>query len=809
MDAILADLRQARRALLRHPGLALTAWLTLAIGIGATTAIFSVVYGVLLRPLPYDDADRLVRLSESHPGATSPLRGALLSNRTYFTWTQAPTTVEAVAPYSPSKYTARIGNETLRLGGAAVSPALFATLRVAPAMGRFFTADEAASQVPVAIISQGLWQTRFGSRPNALGSTITIDGRAHTIVGVSPAGFDFPSNEASLWTPYRVAPVTSADANAVSVFFAIARLRGNATPQQAAAEGTAAARALPRPMVTELLFGKGGAVQVAVRPIVDQLTTNVRPALLVLMAGVGLVLAIACANVANLLLSRGVDRQRELAVRVALGADGRQIARHLLVESLLLSGLGGLAGIALAWLLIRLLPTLAPASFPRLDAIQVDARVLVFAVAASLLAGLVAGLFPAWRSAQAALGHAIREGDQRTSTAGGRSRRVLLAAEAALAVVLLIGAALLGRSFVNIVGTPTGFDATNVLMARVYPTEREQSPAATQQLIDHLVSRIRVLPGVIEVGASNMAPFGSAMYVSGFMLPTGSPDGGSILARGLEHVVTPGYLRALDVSLSQGRLLTDDDARARIRAMIVNERFAREHFKDGRPVLGRQWTNKDGEMTQIVGVIGDVKRDGPLSTAEPEIYVSARQAETIRREVYLLIRTAGDPLQIAPALRPILSELDPTAALDDVGTLEGGLRASISEPRFVMATLMSFAAVALTLAAIGLYGSLSYAVAQRRREMGVRAALGATRGRLVGLVMNQGLRATVVGLGIGLAASAAFSNVMSRLLFGVTPLDFSSFVGAPLVLLAVASIACFVPARRAAATDPAEALRAE
>ena len=593
------------------------------------------------------------------------------------------------------------------------------------------------------------------------------------------------------------------------MFFALSRLKGNATPEQAAAEGTAVARGLPRPFAADLLFGKGGPVEVHVRPLVDEMTHSIRPALFVLMAGVVLVLFIACANVANLLLSRGVDRHRELAVRVALGASGRRIAQQLLVESLGLASLGGAGGVLLGWLIVRFVPMLAPHDFPRLDAIRVDGRVLTFAVCASMAAGVFAGLMPALRGARSALANAMRDDDARTTTAGRAGRRVLLALEAALAVVLLVGATLLGRSFVNLVGTNSGFDTQNVLTARVYQTDRDRTPAAKQHLIEVLIARIRAMPGVVDAGAGSMAPFASSIYITGFTMPGTDGDGKPLIARALQYVVTPGYLRALGLSLRAGRSLTDSDTHSPTQAMLVNEAFARAFLRDGKPAVGQRWTDRQGAMTEIVGVVGNVRRNGPLSDPEPEIYIAAREKQTIRREIYLIVRTAGDPLAIAPDLRSLVTELAPDAALDAVDTLSHGVAASISQPRFIMATLVAFASVALALSSIGLYGALSYSVAQRRRELGVRAALGATERRLIGLVVGQGMGTTVAGLAIGLAASAALAGLMSRLLFGIDPLDPASFAIAPAILLAVAIAACVVPARRAAATDPAEALRGD
>lgn len=810
MDAFLTDLRLAARALGRNPALALTALLTLAIGIGASTAIGSIAYGVLLRPLPWRDADRLVRLSERHPGATSPLRGAFLTNFTYAAWKDAKT-IEGIAAYANNTWTLRVGEKTLRVEGASVSPSLFPMLGVSPARGRFFTEADAVADVRHIIVSQGFWETRLGGRADVVGSSVLIDGLAHTIVGVAPGGFAFPTPDAQIWTAYVMREASPEKNARVNVFLALAKLRPGATPEQASAEGTAAARSISRPITTEMMLGKGGPVEVTARPAVDELTREIRPALILLLAGVGLVLIIACVNVAHLLLSRGVDRHRELAVRVALGATGRQLVRHALAESLVLAVVGGAAGIAFGWLLVQLVPRLAPDDFPRLDAIRVDGRVMAFAMALSLAAGLLAGLVPAWRASRAALAAAMRDADARTSTVAGAGRRVLLAAEAALAVMLLVGASLLGRSFLALAAAPSGFDANNVLTARVYLTDPQRTPASVHQTIDALLTKLRATPGVRFAAAGNMAPFADSSYITGFTLP--APAGGEkTFVRALQYVVSPDYFRALGAPIRSGRGFTDADLTSPAEAVVVNETLARTYFRDGQPVVGRRYPglmSNDQRLFEIIGVVGDMKRQGPLSEVDAEVYLVEREKRSVTREIYLTLRTTGDPLALVPELRSLVTSVAPAAALDDVGTLGGSVATSISQPRFIMTTLVTFAALALLLAAVGLYGALSYSVAQRRRELGVRAALGATRRHLIALVFAQGLGVTIAGLAAGLIAAAGLSRLLTKLLYGVQPLDAWSFVLAPLVLLGIAVLACARPARRAAAVDPAEALRSE
>jgi putative ABC transport system permease protein len=460
MESLIQDIRYALTALRRNKGFTAAALVTLAIGIGGGTAVFSVLNGVLMRPLPYLHAERLVRISEEHAGAISPTPRRWLSNLTYDAWSRKSQTIEAFGAYSPRQFILGFPGESLRVEGAAVTPELLSLLAASPELGRPFAGgDNDAGADDLVILSNRLWRERFGSDPKAIGQSLRIDGRPHTIVGIMPAWFYFPDRNALLWTPYvmpRVTPLGPNGSGGVSIFYALGRLAPGVLPEQAAAEGTAAARGVgPRPRAMDMLFGTGGPVTVRVRTLVDEMTSSVKPALLLLAVGVGLVLLIACANVANLILSRGVARQRELAVRAALGAGRGRIARQLLTEALVLCITGGVLGLALAWTLVRAMPLLAPANFPRLDDVRIDGGVILFAALASLAATLMTGLAPAFRSASFGLAESLHGGDG--SSAGGfRSRRArrlrdgLLVAEAAFAVMLLICAILLARSFINL-----------------------------------------------------------------------------------------------------------------------------------------------------------------------------------------------------------------------------------------------------------------------------------------------------------------------------------------------------------------------
>jgi len=812
MRTLLQDLRHAIRLMGRAPGFTAAALVTIALAIGANTAIFSLVYGVLWRPLPYPDADRIVRISEVHPGGVSPLPEALISNITYDAWERSARTVDSFAAYSSRSFTVAARGEPERVTGGSVAPPLFRLLGVAAAQGRLFNEGDAVDgAAPVVVLGHAYWRARFGGDPSVVGTALTVDGRRSEIVGVAAPGFAFLRPDAAIYTPYMVRRPDPKNPGMVGVMLAIARLKPGVTPEQAAAEGTAIARTKDRPLAADMLFGKGGPVEVHVRGVAAQATAHVRPAMLMLMTGVGLLLLVACANVANLFLSRAAARERELAVRAALGAGRRRLLRQLLTESIAFALVGGAIGALLAVALVRALPALAPENFPRLENVAVDRGALLTTLAASLIVGVLAGLLPAIRGARHGLGATMRESDVRTiAGGGGRVRAVLLAGEAALAVLLLVGAGLVGRSLSALMRVDAGYDPSNVLIGEVYLPGAAGESGRLMQFADTFLERLRALPGVEHAGISNMAAFGGSTSISAFTIPgTIGPDGKPVIARALQWNITPGYAEAMGLRLREGRLFTTTDRSSGIQPVLVNETFARTYFNDGRPVVGRRWNSGDGEpATEVVGVIGDVLKDSLDQQRQAEIY-NVAGADTAMRLLNFVVRTSGEPEAVARPVRDIVRTLEPTAAVDRVGPLAARVSESVGEPRFAAAVLVAFATLGLLLAATGLYGVLSYNVVTRRREIGVRAALGAERSDLIGMIVRQGAGVTIIGLAVGMLAAAFATRLMDKLLFGITPLDPVSFVMAPLVLLAVALAACVVPALRASRIDPAEALRAE
>ena len=805
LESVLHDIGYAMRTLGRSLGFTVAAVLTLALGIGATTAMFSTVYGVLLRPLPYVDSGRLVRLSEWHPGGTTLIPDdSSLSNITYHAWNGRSRTIGPIAAYDSGSFTVGL-DEPARMPGGWLEPTVFTVLGVSPAVGRFFNENDARlGAARVVVLSYALWRERFAADPAAVGRTLTVDEQPHVIVGIARPNFAFPDREARLWVPTSVALP-----GRVMMSDAIARLQSGATASQAADEGTAIARAQTRPPFLDAVLGKGGPVEVKVQTLVDDMTDGVRPALLFFLVGVGCLLLIACANVANLLLSRGVSRWREVAVRAALGAGRARLIRQLLTESVVMASMGGALGVVAALAIVRTIPAIAPQDFPRLDAIGLDWNAVLFAFVVSLLAGVIAGVVPAFKGARPDLLTALREGagvsvGWRTATA----RRLLLAAEASLAVVLLVVAVLVARSFLTLLKVDPGYDAANVLTARVYLPGAMRGQAQNETFIPALLERIRAVPGVAAAGAGGMAPFGVSTMATPLTISLAGRE--PVTTRSRVYVVTPGYAEALRLRLRAGRQLSNADMSAAAQSIVVNDEFVRTFLGGREPVgvnVGVILTR--GVNAEIVGVVGNVLKDGLNTAPVPEVFIVPAHRYAIRGEVYLVLRTATDPAAVAEPVRRIVHELRREAAVENVSTLASQVSASVANERLATTTVTEFASVALILAGIGLYGVLSYGVSARTREIGVRAALGASRRRIVALVVRDGMTAAGVGLVVGLVVAAGVARLMERLLFGIEPLDPVSFLLALLLLGAVGVVACALPAIRAARIDPAQALRSD
>jgi putative ABC transport system permease protein len=798
MDALLRDIRYALRSWRRAPGPIAAAMAALALGIGANTAIFSIVSGVLLRPLPYQNPGRLVMVWQDMRARGGPQRD-WISPGLFVEWRQRGTMFEHIAAVRGWAPNLTGIDEPERLRGAAVSPAYFDALGVAPLKGRTFTAaDDVPNGPPVAIVSDALWARLFDRDPALVGRTIALDGQATTVVGIMPAGFDPPIVAADIWSPIRIDPGRAP--RAIVILRVIAKIRPGITVAQAQA-GMAAIAAQLEQEDTEW-----ERARVAVIPLHEDIVGNVRQMLLVLSLAVALVLAIACANVMSLLLARAADRSREITIRTALGAGRGRIVRQLLTESALLAAAGGVAGLLLAAWGVQALIAVAPASAPRLRDVRVDALVLGFTAAITLLTAAVSGLAPAAAAASVHLTAGLRDGG-REVTGTGRLRALLVIAEIAIALVLVVGAALLIRTLVALQHVDMGFDASHVLSASIVPPRTQyRDPIALRQLFQRLLDRAATLPGVRSAALTNMLPLtGGEMNLS-FQIqgrPPAATPGSEPVAGA--RIVSASYVSTMGMRVLQGRDLSPLDTENAPGAVLVNETMAKRYWPGTSP-LGAK-IDLNGLEAAVVGVVGDIHHRGPAATPGAELYVPFPQFNS--RQAVIVLRTTGDPARATSALRAAMKEIDPALPLANVATLETLLDQSVAQPRFLAALLTGFAVLAAILALVGVYGLLSFAVSRRVRELGVRMALGAGRARVVRLVLRQSIVLVAAGLAGGAALAVGLSRVLRTLLFGVRPGD-PLTIAAMAAAIAVAAIAASLPpALRAARIDPVVALREE
>jgi predicted permease len=807
------DVRYALSLLRRQWGHTCVVALTMALGVGASTVLFSVVYGVLLKPLPWPDADRLVRLTETREGSTRPER--FLTNATFLAWNQNPATIEGLTAWSTATMTTTGIGESERVRVVEASPALFRLLGGQPAIGRVFdTAADGVVDEAQVVLSHGWWQRQFGGSRDAIGRAVRLDGNEYRVVAVMPPGFAFPDTEVRAWIPFNVKPVIGKDpqSRTLSMFSAIAKLRPGVSAAQAAAEGTARGRHAPDPgFVTMAVFGSRGPVRVSAVPLVTAMTGDVRPALIVFLVAVGLLLATATANVASLQIVRATARRREIAIRTALGAGGVRLTRQLLIENAIVGQFGGLLGLLFAVWTVRILPAVLPADFPRVADVAIDWRIAVFAVGVSLLASLAFGLAPAVQARHVNVTQALAEdglapvgGGSRSRTA--RARLAIMAGQIAVAAVLLVGASLLTRSFIALIHADRGFDASNVLTARLVLPDASFTPQRRAEVLDRILERLKSVPGVNAAAISTRLPLlGSGEALGAFPVPA-RRGGGTVSAHASVRVVSPGYFAALGLRMVEGRGFTDADTVMSGDVLVVNRAFAQKYLDA--PAVGTRLPGSSTER-EVVGVIDNI-RSGPMTeTVQPEIFRSTRQLSSgfEYHEPAIVVRTAGDPTRIVPILRSVVRDQDPAAVLESVMTMEDRVWTSLAKPRLYALLLGGFAAFALAIAGVGLFGVLSYGVSLRSREIGVRTSLGATPWNIAGLVLRQALVVTCGGLVVGLAVAAALARALSQLLYGVATSDTVSFIVVPALLVIVAVCACLLPARRAARLDPMKALR--
>ncbi|HJY28288.1 MAG TPA: ABC transporter permease [Pyrinomonadaceae bacterium] len=794
METIIKDIRYGVRSLLKRPGFTAVGVLTLALGIGANSAIFSVLNAVLLRPLPYVDPDRIVHIEE-----TEGQVGIGVSPPNLLDFQQQNNTFESVAGYTGGSFILTGAGEPLRVQSCAISSDLFSVVGVKPLIGRSFSVeDEKPGQARTALISYGLWQRRFGGDQALLQKQITLDSDSYTVVGVMPSGFEFPiqSEPVEVWTPLEQ-PEDLAQLRSAHYLDVVGRLKPNITLHQAHADLEIIATRIAQQYPKEV-SGKTTVVTLK-----KDLVGRAQPYLLMLGGAALLVLLIAIANVASLALARAAERQKEIALRTALGASKSRVVRQLLTESLILSIAGGLAGITLAAWSTDFLIAIAPGDLPRLQSTQVDARVLLFALATSIITGILLGLIPAWRAANPDLQKSLKEGETRSASAPRQAlRKALVVSEVTLALVLLCGAGLLIRTLWKLNSVNPGFDPDKVLVAELVLPKTKYPDAGKQTLFfQQLIERIKSTPGVESAGGTSNLPLSGTDMV--FMA---SVEDHTFPAS--FRAVSEDYFRTMRIPLLKGRWFDDHDTAESQPVVMINETMARQLAPNNEEVLGKRI--KHGfkrPVAEVVGVIGDVKYAGLDQQTKPEMYVPfAQRSWPFMR---IVARTKSDPSLVVGAIREALKAIDKDQPIDKVTTMSSVVSRSIGARRFYMQLLGMFAALAFILAAVGIYGVVSYSVAQRTREIGIRVALGAQSRDVLGLVVKEALRLTVLGVILGLAGAFAATRILRSLLFEVTPTDPATFICLSLLLTLVALLASYIPARRATKVDPLLALRWE
>ena len=817
LDVAARDFRYALRMLRRSPGFTAVAVLTLALGIGANTAIFSVINSVLLRPLPYHDPASLVMVWETNSQHPKPHN--TVSPPNFLDW-QSRNTV-----FSDMAYIADVRNNLTGNGDPeevvvqAVSANFFSVLGVNPLLGTGFTPENGQpGHDNVVILSYGLWKDRFTGDPAIVGKSILLNGKPQTVVGIAPQNFNWFIKDSSLtgakpriWSPF-VFPESFHDHKQIGRFLTVAaRLKPGVTPTQAQTEMTAIAAQLEHEYPD--FDGHWG---INVVPLRQQISGELRPALLILFGAVAFVLLIACANVSSLLLARAAGREREMAIRTAIGASRWRIARQLLMESLLLAVIGGGIGVALTVLGTNALLAASPQNLLDLPSVSIDLRLMAFAAAATLLAGLLFGFLPSYVSAHSQISQTLREGGRGSSTGKRRrfARSAFVVAQLSLALVLLAGSGLLIRSFIRLVGVHPGFDTSHLLTFKV---SLPQSKYATDKLqmafFQQFLARVRAVPGVRSVTMENYPPLTGLGAATGVHLLSQPQLALMDLPVANVRVVGPEYFSTMSIPLRAGRLFSAQELAEENHVAIINQAFVDKYLNGVNPlgqkavIYMKSLAESGNQPSEIIGVVGDVRQMGLDVAAEPTVYWP--MPELVYSGMTILVRTSGDPLSAVSAIHTELQQLDREQPMASVATMEQLLADSLSRARFTMLLLGIFAGVALLLAAVGIYGLIAYSVTQRTQELGIRIALGAQRRDVLRLVLGHGTRLTLLGLVLGIAAALGITRLLASLLFGISATDPLTFAGVAALLAFVALLACFIPARRATRVDPIVALRYE
>ena len=814
MGTLMQDLRYGLRVLLKNPGFMAVAILTLALGIGFNTAIFSMVNSVLLRQLPFQNPEQLVWIWATRIDRDK----AFFSIPNFIDYRDQNQSLEQMAAFANWGANLTDGGNPERLQGVRVTSNAFQMLGIGAAVGRtLLPEDDQPTSQRVAVMTYGLWQRRFGGDQSVIGKRLTLNGDGYMVVGVLPQSFILPETEAEIFTPLVLDSDPRRTERGSNFLRAFARLKQGVTRQQAQSDLAAISEHLRQQYPDDnakMTAPKAFALR-------DELVGSYQTALLLLLGAVGLVLLIACSNLANLLLAKASSRRREVAVRMALGASRRRLIRQLLTESLVLALLGGGLGLFLALWGVDFLLALSPVNLPRMQEIAIDRGVLAFTIGISLLAGLGFGLTPALQASRVNLNEDLKA-EGRGSSGGlrrNRTRSLLVISEVALSLVLLIGAGLLVKSFMRLQQVSPGFSTSNLLLVRLsLPQANYSSPQAVTAFYQKLAPRIESLPGVEGVGVANVLPLSASNVRTDFSIVGRPPLSPTEMPGAQNRWVSPGYFQTMRVPLLKGREFTEQDGAESPGVVVIDEALARRFFKPDESPLGFHLRIDDGagqpREVEIVGVSGDVKHFGLDDEPTPTLYAPVYQVPKgsvsfLISNMSLLVRTASDPLAQAAAVRREVQDVDKDVPASSTRTMEQFLSASVAPRRFNVLLLGIFAGTALLLAAIGIYGVIAYSVTQRTHEIGVRMALGAKRSDVLKLVVGEGLRLAFIGVATGLVAALFLTRLMSSLLYGVSTTDPTIFAGIPLLLIIVALAACYLPARRATKVDPMVALRYE
>jgi predicted permease len=801
LETFFQDIRFGLRGLIKNKNFTIVAVLTMALGIGANTIIFSIVNTVLLRSLPYPTPDRLVRIEGDNP--QKGINTSNVSVPDFVEWQKESQVFEYMSLFVSGNALLTGEAETERVGAAAVSENMFALLGVSPEMGRVFTKEEMLEEdSTVAIISHGLWKRRFGSEQLILGKKINVNSRAVDVIGVMPAGFDFP-NEVDMWVPLIVDYVKEPRDN--RWLQAVGRLKPGVSLEQAETQLDIISGRLSAQYVDT---NSGWGVHLI--EFHEFLIGDIRTPFNVLMGVVLFVLLIACANVANLLLARSASRQKEIAIRMALGATRLRLMRQFLTESFLLALLGGIAGLLLSYFSIDLLISISPTDIYRIKQVSIDGRVLAFTFVFSVLTGILFGIAPALQNSKPAIEHSLKEGSRGLVKGRHQLRSTLVIAEVTLAIVLLVGAGLLLKTFLRLIEVDPGFNPENVLTMRI-PLDRKkyEGPAKVVSFYQNLIERVESLPGVRSASAATNLPLrGGGFYVYKGVIPEGRQQTMEESINASYCEITPGYFRSFEIPLIKGRFFNEQDTDQSSKVIIINESLARRVWPNEDPIGKRfkMWRDEEGAR-EVVGVVKDARLNGLDKEPESQMYVPHTQGSS--PSMSLIVKTATDAVSFNTAVRETIRTLDKDVPVFSSKTMEQVVATSASSRRFNMLLVGIFASIALLLSAIGIYGLIFYSVSQRTQEIGIRIALGAARYDIFKLVIGHGMLLVSIGVIIGLLASLALTRVMSSLLYNVSSSDPVTYFGVAFMLLVVAFVACYLPARRAATVDPITALRYE